>query len=148
MFNFNAISSLLDIKKALIYLNNKIIKKESIKINLSKYIKSDGSTPIVRPLHYLNNYNFSSSNDIPSKGYVDSQDSNLQSQIGNKADKTYVDSQDSNLQSQIDNKVTKQDFTIATLTQTISDPPTQTEVQTIQDKVNDIINYLKAFTNT
>lgn len=119
-----------------------------------KYSKLDGSREYTDLVSYNFSPTFSSNNQIVTKQYVDNSvnakidkdgSENFTGIVSYDSDKTFTDDKELVAKKYVDDNFTNntQQATIADLSQTISDPPTQAEVQTISDKVDAILSALR-----
>ena len=100
------------------------------------YTKLDGSRPNTGVQTYSDSFVFTNANDLITKFYVDTEIVTLTN---------YVDTEITTLTEYVDTNFTNNPIQagIAELALVVSDPPTQSEVQAIADKIDDILVKLR-----
>ena len=123
-----------DLNRYLVSITKQI---EDIITEGETYTKLDGSRPNTGIQTYSDSFVFTNANDLITKVYVDTEITTLTE---------YVDSEITTLTEYIDTNFTNNPIqaSIGSLALTVSNPPTQAEVQAIADKVDDILVKLRA----
>ena len=133
-----------DLNKFLVSLNTQI---EELVIEGLTYTKLDGSRPNTGIQSYSDSFVFTKANDLITKYYVDTEITTLIEYVDTEITTLteYVDTEITTLTEYVDTNFTNNpsQASIASLAITVSNQPTQAEVQAIADKVDDILVKLR-----
>lgn len=133
-----------DLNKFLVSLNTQI---EEVVTEGLTYTKLDGSRPNTGIQTYSDSFVFTNANDLITKVYVDDEITTLTEYLDTEIVNltNYVDDEIFTLTNYVDTNFTNNPIqaSIAELALTISNPPTQAEVQAIASKVDDILVKLR-----
>ena len=133
-----------DLNKYLVSLNTQL---EEVVTEGLTYTKLDGSRPNTGIQTYSDSFVFTNANDLITKYYVDTEITTLTEYVDTEITTltNYVDTEINTLTEYVDTNFTNNPIqaSIGSLALTISNPPTQAEVQAIASKVDDILVKLR-----